>query len=321
MQNRAQKRRGRGSSVGGQYAPDPRPEDPDLGEPLAVVSEWSAEAGALPVEDTIEVVLPNLEPMCLEQRNGKWDVQETWATSEVGLQLMSASTSAADAFFPAKRALEGLLRGQVVAGMLNDGTLSVEDAPRLLERLDVTWGIGNPMEVMEATADSFTPDSLWGARWVAAARGRHALTDLSALWERPHGGQPANNWERLSLRVKETWQQAKGAEPSMDAIDRAAPGPGMQLAVLGGQLDLLWEKCHKDKEWESRATLDDLAEMTGLGSRVGTPSSLDEIHDLLVEAGANSSDVYGGRARLACEPWMAMSKAHAAGQDDGADVG
>ena len=312
-----QKRRGRGTSVGGRYAPDPRPVDPTLEEPLTVTNGRGSVQSTLPEATPIEATLPNKEPICLQQHNGKWEVQESWSTSELGLSLLRASANLDDVSSGATRILEGLLRGRVVADMLNDGDISTDDASLLLGRLDGGWGLW-PTDAEDERADSFTPDSLWGAKWMAASRGEGALVDLTTLWERPSGEKPQSNWEMLTLRVKDVWQQAKGDEPSVGTVERAASHASAQMSIFNRQLDLLWGKFvsrNDGTQAAASASLSDLEEWTGLGGRFGTPGSVSEIYDRLLAAGATRDDAREHVGHNCWDTWLVMSKAHASDYD------
>ena len=276
----------KGTPQGGRFAPGQRPTDPPADEALRVADRVTS-----PTSDTIEVTLPNGIPICIERHDGVWDVEETWPVTDVGLSVSHASSNPTESWSSSKRALEGLLRGHAVAQMLNHDELGPDDAGPLLERLGSDWGTGDPARKLTSTDSS--PEALWGAVWVAASLGQLALRRLHRLWPQPASYQPRDNWERLSLRVRDAGARDESEIPAlMRSVERART-PEMLASRFAGDLDRLWEACELDRTFSADShqpiTLKHLTARTGLGARFGTPDAVARIFDRLDRAAGDTA--------------------------------
>ena len=331
MSTRSQPRHQEGTSRGGQFASCPQPDDPTPADLLTV----PAYEGAPSEQPTIEAALPDGTQIALISRDGVWQVQGTWETSALGLKLLVAAQAPESGLYDKlSDVLRSVVRGQVVAEMLNEGELTPEETPPFVEKWDIAWAervAGRPS----------------AAFWLATTRSKDVVLSLSRRWDDPSAAPDSRTsaaenevFGRVCDQIRATYETARSGEPRplelrVDAtaiqmllsVSEITPGDQRLAREFSEDMDALWGEAHiRVPEGAAPLSLDDVRQATELADRIGGPTTLALIYDSLIGRG---NAPLGARSRSSTPyehvrdhghqdqwtPWLLMSKAHQVDMD------
>ena len=211
-------RRPPGRPDGGQFSTSTRPNDPDIA-PLSLLAYDDDAPDESSTDETVEMEIEGL-PVELASHGGVWELEPSWALTQLGVQIDMANAEDGDLRDPFNKAVRAVIVGNALADLINAGDLAPQDA----QQIAGVMGGGEP------PSDLDKPDQLRQMLvdlsihegsdrfWLTHSASGEPIDDGSAAHSAKDGGY-APDWlstvaETAELPIHKVWASQLRALPN-----------------------------------------------------------------------------------------------------------